>query len=163
MSYQPKPGEHERFRGEHPVVVEGLKTQFGEHVVHNDLSLKVNRGEILGVVGGSGTGKSVLMRAIIGLQTAAAGDIEVFGRSIFELFIPETLLLQVAIKRCYFFIHRFQMMRKFIPQIFQRLYFSDDHPGNVIFVFSDGHRQIMIQCFPLMFITSEILLPLMVA
>jgi len=82
MSYQPKPGEHERFRGEHPVVVEGLKTQFGEHVVHNDLSLKVNRGEILGVVGGSGTGKSVLMRAIIGLQTAAAGDIEVFGRSI---------------------------------------------------------------------------------
>jgi len=82
MSYQPKPGEHERFRGEHPVVVEGLKIQFGEHVVHNDLSLKVNRGEILGVVGGSGTGKSVLMRAIIGLQTAAAGDIEVFGRSI---------------------------------------------------------------------------------
>ena len=82
MSYQPKPGEHERFRGEHPVVVEGLRTQFGEHVVHDDLSLKVNRGEILGVVGGSGTGKSVLMRAIIGLQTAAAGDIEVFGRSI---------------------------------------------------------------------------------
>ncbi|WP_427968479.1 ABC transporter ATP-binding protein [Altererythrobacter sp.] len=71
-----------RFRGEHPIVVEGLKTQFGEHVVHEDLSLSVNRGEILGVVGGSGTGKSVLMRAIIGLQQAAAGEIEVFGRSI---------------------------------------------------------------------------------
>lgn len=82
MEYQPKPGEHERFRGEHPVVVEGLKTQFGEHVVHEDLSLKVNRGEILGVVGGSGTGKSVLMRAVIGLQTPTAGEVEVFGRSI---------------------------------------------------------------------------------
>ena len=82
MSYQPKPGEHERFRGEHPVVVEGLKTQFGEHVVHEDLSLAVNRGEILGVVGGSGSGKSVLMRAIIGLLTPTAGDVEVFGRSI---------------------------------------------------------------------------------
>jgi phospholipid/cholesterol/gamma-HCH transport system ATP-binding protein len=82
MSDQPAPGKHERFRGEHPVVVEGLKTQFGEHVVHENLSLTVDRGEILGVVGGSGSGKSVLMRAIIGLLTPTAGDVEVFGRSI---------------------------------------------------------------------------------
>ena len=79
---QKAPEVHERFRGEHPIVVTGLKTQFGEHVVHEDLSLTVNRGEILGVVGGSGTGKSVLMRAIIGLQAVAAGEIDVFGRSI---------------------------------------------------------------------------------
>lgn len=79
---QSPPDIHGRFRGEHPIVVKGLKTQFGENVVHEDLSLTVNRGEILGVVGGSGTGKSVLMRAIIGLQAAAAGEIEVFGRSI---------------------------------------------------------------------------------
>lgn len=79
---QGAPAVHERFRGDHPIVVEGLKTAFGEHVVHENLSLKVNRGEILGVVGGSGTGKSVLMRAIIGLQAAAEGNIEVFGRSI---------------------------------------------------------------------------------
>lgn len=82
MSHQPKPGEHERFRGEHPIVVEGLENRFGDFVVHQDLSLTVNRGEILGVVGGSGTGKSVLMRSIIGLQTPSAGEIEVFGRSI---------------------------------------------------------------------------------
>ncbi len=69
----------ERFRGGHPIVVRGLRTQFGDHVVHDDLSLTVNRGEILGVVGGSGTGKSVLMRAIIGLQPVAAGEIELFG------------------------------------------------------------------------------------
>jgi phospholipid/cholesterol/gamma-HCH transport system ATP-binding protein len=77
-----QPGQHERFKGAHPIVVEGLRTQFGDHVVHDNLSLTVNRGEILGVVGGSGTGKSVLMRAIIGLQTPTAGHVEIFGKSI---------------------------------------------------------------------------------
>jgi phospholipid/cholesterol/gamma-HCH transport system ATP-binding protein len=66
----------------HPIVVEGLRNVFSHHVVHNDLSLTVNRGEILGVVGGSGTGKSVLMRSIIGLQIPDAGSITVLGRSI---------------------------------------------------------------------------------
>ena len=73
---------YERYRGEYPIVVEGLTNSFGEQVIHENLSLKVRRGEILGVVGGSGTGKSVLMRSIIGLQTPDAGHIEVFGRSI---------------------------------------------------------------------------------
>ncbi|KQN79950.1 ABC transporter ATP-binding protein [Sphingomonas sp. Leaf67] len=61
--------------------VRGLKNQFGDQVIHEDLDLDVRRGEILGVVGGSGTGKSVLMRSIIGLQTPAAGTIEVFGEN----------------------------------------------------------------------------------
>ena len=74
-------GRHERFRGEHPIVVRGLKNQFGEQVVHENLDLNVRRGEIIGVVGGSGTGKSVLMRSIIGLQTPTEGEIEVFGKS----------------------------------------------------------------------------------
>jgi phospholipid/cholesterol/gamma-HCH transport system ATP-binding protein len=72
----------EPFTGEHPIIVRGLKNSFGEHVIHEDLSLTVNRGEILGVVGGSGTGKSVLMRSIIGLQIPEEGSIEVLGRSI---------------------------------------------------------------------------------
>jgi phospholipid/cholesterol/gamma-HCH transport system ATP-binding protein len=76
------PNIAEHYGGEHPIVVKGLRTSFGEHVVHEDLSLTVNRGEIIGVVGGSGTGKSVLMRAIIGLQPADAGSIEVLGRCI---------------------------------------------------------------------------------
>ena len=67
-----------------PIIVEGLRNSFGEHVIHEDLSLKVRRGEILGVVGGSGTGKSVLMRAIIGLQKPDAGSITVLGRSILD-------------------------------------------------------------------------------
>ena len=63
-----------------PIIqVRGLKNAFGESVVHQDLDLDVRRGEILGVVGGSGTGKSVLMRSIIGLQTPVAGEITVFG------------------------------------------------------------------------------------
>ena len=77
-------GRHERFRGQFPIVVEGLKNQFGDAVIHENLDLNVKRGEILGVVGGSGTGKSVLMRSIIGLQTPSAGDIKVFGKSIVD-------------------------------------------------------------------------------
>lgn len=71
-----------RFSGEHPIVVRGLRNSFGEQVVHEDLDLTVNRGEIIGVVGGSGTGKSVLMRSIIGLQIPDEGTIEVLGESI---------------------------------------------------------------------------------
>jgi phospholipid/cholesterol/gamma-HCH transport system ATP-binding protein len=65
--------------GEPIIEVKGLRNAFGDQVVHEDLDLDVRRGEILGVVGGSGTGKSVLMRSIIGLQTPEAGEIEVFG------------------------------------------------------------------------------------
>ena len=63
-----------------PIIsVRGLRSGFGDQIVHDDLDLDVKRGEILGVVGGSGTGKSVLMRSIIGLQTPFAGQIRVFG------------------------------------------------------------------------------------
>ncbi|WP_076073213.1 ABC transporter ATP-binding protein [Sphingomonas montana] len=61
------------------ICVRGLRNQFGEQVVHEHLDLDVRRGEILGVVGGSGTGKSVLLRSIIGLQTPSAGEVTVFG------------------------------------------------------------------------------------
>ena len=74
----------DHFEGEYPIVVEGLKNQFGSHVIHEHLDLKVRRGEILGVVGGSGTGKSVLMRSIIGLQQPSEGSIEVLGQTMGE-------------------------------------------------------------------------------
>jgi phospholipid/cholesterol/gamma-HCH transport system ATP-binding protein len=61
------------------ICVRQLTNRFGEQVVHDQLDLDVRRGEILGVVGGSGTGKSVLMRSIIGLQTPASGEVSVFG------------------------------------------------------------------------------------
>lgn len=62
--------------------VRGLDNRFGSDVVHENLELDVRRGEILGVVGGSGTGKSVLMRSILGLLRPRGGRIEVFGHVI---------------------------------------------------------------------------------
>ncbi|MFZ5617069.1 MAG: ABC transporter ATP-binding protein [Pseudomonadota bacterium] len=68
-----------------PVIeVEGLRTQFGDNVIHDDLDLVVRRNEIIGVVGGSGTGKSVLMRAIIGLKPPSAGTVRIFGENFYE-------------------------------------------------------------------------------
>ena len=72
----------DEFTGDYPIRVHGLKNAFGTQVIHEGLDLEVRKGEILGVVGGSGTGKSVLMRSIIGLQIPVEGDIEVLGRSI---------------------------------------------------------------------------------
>ena len=60
------------------ISVHGLVNRFGEQTIHENLDLEVRRGEILGVVGGSGTGKSVLMRSIIGLQRPAEGEVTVF-------------------------------------------------------------------------------------
>ena len=62
------------------ISIRGLQNSFGEQIVHQDLDLDVRKGEVLGVVGGSGTGKSVLMRSIIGLQVPDAGEIRVFGQ-----------------------------------------------------------------------------------
>lgn len=66
-----------------PIIsVRGLVTRFGTHTVHDGLDLDVQRGEIIGVVGGSGTGKSVLLRAIVGLLKPADGQITVFGENV---------------------------------------------------------------------------------
>jgi len=69
---------------DHVIEVHGLRNAFGEQVVHENLKLTVNRGEILGVVGGSGTGKSVLMRSIIGLQQPTNGEIRVLGENLLD-------------------------------------------------------------------------------
>lgn len=71
--------------GETPVIrVRGLVNRFGDQLVHNGLDLDVRRREIIGVVGGSGTGKSVLMRSIIGLQRPEAGEVTVLGESMID-------------------------------------------------------------------------------
>jgi phospholipid/cholesterol/gamma-HCH transport system ATP-binding protein len=70
-------------RGEEMAIrLRGVRNQFGAQVVHDGLDLDVRRGEVLGVVGGSGSGKSVLLRTIIGLQIPAAGEIELLGERI---------------------------------------------------------------------------------
>jgi phospholipid/cholesterol/gamma-HCH transport system ATP-binding protein len=65
--------------------VRGLVTRFGTQIVHDHLDLDVRRGEVIGVVGGSGTGKSVLLRTIIGLKQPEGGEIEVLGYNVPKL------------------------------------------------------------------------------
>lgn len=67
------------------IQVRGLINRFGDQTVHRDLDLDIRRGEILGVVGGSGTGKSVLLRSIVGLLRPKAGSIRVFGEDLLAL------------------------------------------------------------------------------
>jgi phospholipid/cholesterol/gamma-HCH transport system ATP-binding protein len=72
--------------GSDPIIrIRGLRNQFGSQVVHDKLDLDVRRGEVIGIVGGSGTGKSVLLRTIIGLNRPKQGRIEVFGQDLAAL------------------------------------------------------------------------------
>lgn len=64
------------------ISIRGLVNQFGRQVVHDGLDLDVTRGEVMGVVGGSGTGKSVLLRTIVGLNRPKAGTITVLGQEV---------------------------------------------------------------------------------
>ena len=69
-----------------PVIeVEQLVNRFGAQLVHDHLDLAVRRGEILGLIGGSGSGKSVLVRSILGLQKPASGRVRWFGQDVAEL------------------------------------------------------------------------------
>ena len=61
------------------IVVKGLVSHFGENVVHDGLDLEVRRGEVIGLVGGSGAGKSVLLNTLIGLRDPDGGSVEVLG------------------------------------------------------------------------------------
>ena len=66
-----------------PVIqVRGLVNRFGKSTVHTGLDIDLMRGDVLGVVGASGTGKSVLLRSIVGLQKPTAGTINVLGTDI---------------------------------------------------------------------------------
>jgi phospholipid/cholesterol/gamma-HCH transport system ATP-binding protein len=69
-----------------PIIrVRGLVNRFGTETVHDGLDLDVFGGEVLGVVGGSGSGKSVLLRTIVGLNRPVEGNIEVFGRNVLAI------------------------------------------------------------------------------
>ena len=67
------------------IQVRDLVNRFGAQAVHEHLDLDVRRGEILGVVGGSGTGKSVLLRTIVGLRRPTSGRVHVFAQDLLAL------------------------------------------------------------------------------
>jgi len=72
-----------------PIKVEGLVSRFGDYVVHDGLDLEVRPGEVLGLVGGSGSGKSVLLNTLIGLKTPDGGRVSVFGRDLSKASIAD--------------------------------------------------------------------------
>lgn len=82
-SHNSPPADDDLLDSEGPAIeVRGLVNAFGDHVVHDHLDLTVRRGEIMGVVGGSGAGKSVLLNSIIGLRRPQAGTIRVLGQDL---------------------------------------------------------------------------------
>jgi phospholipid/cholesterol/gamma-HCH transport system ATP-binding protein len=69
--------------GSVPVVeITNLQTKFGKTVIHNDLNLTIEDGEIMSIVGGSGTGKTVLLRQMLGLERPSQGCVRIFGEDI---------------------------------------------------------------------------------
>lgn len=75
--------ENEELEDGVPVIeVRGLVSKFGSNVVHDGIDLTVRRGEVLGVVGGSGSGKSVLLNTLIGLKAPDGGSVRLFGRDL---------------------------------------------------------------------------------
>jgi len=73
-----------------PVVeVKGLVNRFGAQVVHDGLDMTVEQGEVFGIVGGSGSGKSVLLRSILGLQRPQAGEVRLMGQDVTKMSADE--------------------------------------------------------------------------
>ena len=68
--------------GEPIIRVRHLVNRFGAETVHDGLDLDVYRGEVIGIVGGSGSGKSVLLRTVVGLNRPLEGEVEVLGRDV---------------------------------------------------------------------------------
>lgn len=76
------------------IEVRGLVTRFGSHVVHDGLDLEVRRGEVMGIVGGSGSGKSVLLHTILGLKAPDGGEIFFDGRPLSRMTAAERAALE---------------------------------------------------------------------
>ena len=76
--------------------VEGIVTRFGDQIVHDGLDMRVEQGEVFGVIGGSGAGKSVLLRTILGLRRPNAGTVRFLGRNLHELGAAELYQLKAS-------------------------------------------------------------------
>ena len=76
------------------IEMRGVSTRFGEHVVHSDINLKINRAEIFAIIGGSGSGKSTLLREMILLQLPNSGSINILGINLTDISENNALALR---------------------------------------------------------------------
>src|SRR5271157_5826933 len=98
-----KPGEAEHHGGVPAIAVEDLHKSFGDQNVLNGIGLTVSRGKTLAVLGRSGTGKSVLLRLIIGLQKPDSGSIRIHGQDIAGLALDQ--MGEIRMKMGFLFQH----------------------------------------------------------
>ncbi len=98
-----EPEEAEKDSGAPAMAVEDLHKSFGTQKVLNGISLSVSRGETLAVLGRSGTGKSVLLRLIIGLEKADSGSVRIHGQDITGLSLDQ--LGEIRLKMGFLFQH----------------------------------------------------------
>ncbi|MFY9643396.1 MAG: ABC transporter ATP-binding protein [Rhodomicrobium sp.] len=86
LAPDPEPGSLAKdSAGDYAIRLRGLTKRFGAQLIFENLNLDVRHGEILGIAGGSGTGKSVLLRTVLGLMHYEAGSIEIFGKNLAAL------------------------------------------------------------------------------
>lgn len=78
-----------------PVIeIKGMKNFLGGQWVHSDINLTVERGEILAIIGGSGSGKTTILRSLLMLLQPTAGDIKIFGQDISRLDAHQAFMLR---------------------------------------------------------------------
>lgn len=95
------------------IEVKNLTTAFGDNLVHNNISFDVNQGEIFGVLGGSGSGKSVLVKQIVMLNQIQKGTIKIFDRDISKLSLQEIQELKLQ----YSYLFQFGALYSFLDVI----------------------------------------------
>jgi phospholipid/cholesterol/gamma-HCH transport system ATP-binding protein len=95
MVMRTKPKRPPPSQDEFAIRIRGLVNRIGGKLIHDHLDLDVKRGEVIGVVGGSGSGKSVLLRSIVGLQKSDEGEIIVLGEHIKDLHGAQLRALQM--------------------------------------------------------------------
>ena len=95
------------------IKVDNLSTIFGENIVHKDISFSVKEGEIFGILGGSGSGKTVLVKQIVMLDNIQKGNIEILGKDISDL----TLKQSQDLKQQFSYLFQFGALYSFLNVI----------------------------------------------
>lgn len=95
------------------IKIENLSTAFGENIVHNNISFSINEKEIFGVLGGSGSGKSVLVKQIVMLNNIQKGTIKIFDKDISNLSLEENQ----EIKQQFSYLFQFGALYSFLNVI----------------------------------------------